>query len=170
MSCPDSLLVTEGAPSGRARWLASPDETRLFVRFRGWLEPLLAGSDPLWKTPKINPKTEENFRLPKTWSLSTTIMTRFTTIQPSKNHVQAPCFLKTPRKNNKTPPKLKTVLEKGIGTRIQLIKRCTLSATNGQFAMICWQRTNPRCTVIRSRIIQWVSSRFVIPTQTDRIT
>jgi hypothetical protein len=50
-------------------------------------------------TPKINLKTEENFRLPATWSLRTSEGTPITTNPPRKNHVPAPPKTQTPCKN-----------------------------------------------------------------------
>jgi hypothetical protein len=101
------LLVTGGDPVWNEPDGWPPDKTRLLVRFRNRLHLPLAGLDPCGKTTKINLKTEENFRLFKTWSLSTTISTRFTTLQPSKNHAQALRFSQNPLQKQRNTSQIK---------------------------------------------------------------
>jgi len=61
----------------------------------------------LWEIPKNKSQNRGKFSLLKMWCLSTTIIPRFTTIQPSKNHVQAPRFSQNPLQKQQNTSQIK---------------------------------------------------------------
>jgi hypothetical protein len=76
--------------------------------------------------PQNKSQNRGNFSSFKTWSLSTTMITRFTTIQPSKNHAQAPRFSQNPLQKHQNTGQIKKSFH-AAGSKANFASRVTIS-------------------------------------------